>query len=166
MRGRRSTVIGAVASVVLLSAVTLGEASSKPTSTPSAAQPPPKSLVVKGSAVTGLAPGSGVQDLGVVVSNPEQSTGSVTIESVKASVKTVTPSQCRVGVDQPASEHENFDALVHSYVAPPNGPFIKLGRNASASVPLTIEMFNRDTNQDACKGARIELTYVATATNR
>lgn len=178
MRSRRAVLIGGAASVVVLSAATLspapvglaavtgGISSAASNGKGSNGNPPNKALTVVGGDITGLAPGAGPRSLGVVVSNPKNNTGAVRVDSVKAKVESVSKPGCTVGVDVPPAQQGSFHVLVTSYTAPATGPGITLDKNDSKLVPVMIEMLNLPISQDACKLAKINLSYVATATSK
>lgn len=168
MHARRALIVTVSTTALVLSAVTLGEAaSSKSPSTPAKATPPPKALVVTAGALTGLVPGAAARDLGVVVSNPRQNTSSVKIARVTATVRSGLPAGCTVGTDVSAGSRGAYDVLLTTYTAPASGPGIVLERNdVGVAVPLSIELTNRDADQNACRGASLVLAYTATAAGK
>lgn len=169
MRCRHTAVLVGAASVVVLSAVPVSTALAKSLgspATPNAATPPPKSLTVTGGSVAGLAPGTGPLDLGVVVSNPKQNSGSVRLASVVARVTSTVPDGCTVGVIDPGQGTDSYDIVITNY-RPPAGTGVVLDRNDSGkAVPLSIQAYNRSQDQEPCKGLQLALSYTATAAGK
>lgn len=103
--------------------------------------------VNQSGAVTGLYPGGPAQPLAGTFDNPND--GPVRVGAVTATV---------AGTDAAGCDASNYRIAGTSTVSGPVEP----GRAQGSWSGLTIEMLNLDSNQDACKGARISIEYSVT----
>jgi hypothetical protein len=109
--------------------------------------------VVQTSTVSGLAPGLSAQDLSGNFNNPNS--GPVYITSVTASISSVTKA-----VGAPAGTCDASDYTIAG-TAPVNAE-VPAGNAKGSWTGLTIQFNNKaGVNQDACKGATVNLAYSA-----
>jgi hypothetical protein len=106
--------------------------------------------VVQTSAVTGLAPGVSAQTLSGTFNNPNS--GPVYVGTVTVSIASVTKA-----VGAPAGTCDNTDYTLSSNPLAYDAEV--LANDTSAWTGPAIAFNNKASNQDACKGATVNLAY-------
>jgi archaellin len=107
---------------------------------------------------TGMYPGDKEQDLVVKVTNPGPNKVQVDFVSV---VPTVRLADKATGTCDPSDYQVNGKQLPASGVVALNWDAIELASGADQSSTNTVQFFDKDSNQDGCKGATLVLSYTA-----
>lgn len=106
--------------------------------------------VIQTSEVTGLAPGGAAQELAGTFDNPNS--GSVYVESVTVEIASVTDSLGAVIDDCDATDYTLTGATMTVQAE-------VLANDTSTWGGATIAFNNKETNQNACKNATVNLAY-------